>query len=104
MSRPEHEIANIIRRFGESFISNHQPNNYQLRVLKALSMCRTAALGGHKYKCDNCGSEHISYNSCRNRHCPKCQTTKQVFWVEDRIRKAYPAVPSAKKGGLFLPE
>ncbi|MFZ0280115.1 MAG: transposase [Bacteroidales bacterium] len=90
MSRPEHEVANIISRFGDSFISNHQPNQYQLRVLKALSMCRTAALGGHKYQCDNCGSEHISYNSCRNRHCPKCQTTKQAFWVEERIRKAYP--------------
>ncbi len=90
MSRPEHEVADIISRFGDNFITRHQPNTYQLRVLRALSMCRTAALGGHKYRCDNCGREHISYNSCRNRHCPKCQTTKQAFWVEDRIRKAYP--------------
>lgn len=90
MSRPEHEVADIIRRFGESFIISHQPNAYQLRVLKALSICRTAALGGHKYLCDNCGSEHISYNSCRNRHCPKCQSAKQSFWAEDRIRSAYP--------------
>ena len=89
MSRPEHEVADIIGRFGESFIINHQPNLYQLRVLRALSLCRTAALGGHKYRCDNCGKEHISYNSCRNRHCPKCQTTKQAFWVEDRIKNAY---------------
>ena len=90
MSRPEHEVADIIRRFGESFITGHQPNPYQLRVLRALSMCRTAVLGGHKYRCDHCGREHISYNSCRNRHCPKCQTTKQAFWVEERIRNAYP--------------
>lgn len=90
MSRSEHEVADIIRRFGERFIINHQPNPYQLRVLRALSICRTAALGGHKYRCNNCGREHISYNSCRNRHCPKCQTTKQAFWVEERIRKAYP--------------
>jgi len=90
MSRPEHEVADIIRRFGESFIINHQPNPYQLRVLRSLSMCRTSSLGGHKYRCDHCGSEHISYNSCRNRHCPKCQSAKQAFWVEDRIRKAYP--------------
>lgn len=90
MSRPEHEVADIIRRFGDSFMTRHQPNTYQLRVLRALSMCRTAALGGHKYLCDNCGREHISYNSCRNRHCPKCQSTKQAFWVEDRIKSAYP--------------
>ena len=90
MSRPEHEVADIIQRFGESFIRKHQPNTYQLRVLRALSICRTAALGGHKYRCDQCGHENISYNSCRNRHCPKCQCTKQAFWVEDRIRNAYP--------------
>jgi hypothetical protein len=53
-------------------------------------MCRTAAVGGHKYRCDNCGCEHISYNSCRNRHCPKCQSTKQAFWVEERLKNAYP--------------
>jgi hypothetical protein len=90
MSRPEHEVADIIRKFGEGFISKHHPNRYQLRVLRALSMCRTAALGGHKYRCDHCGQEHISYNSCRNRHCPKCQSTKQAFWVEDQLKNAYP--------------
>ena len=90
MSRPEHEVADVIRRFGEYFISKHHPNRYQIRVLRALSMCRTSALGGHKYRCDHCGREHISYNSCRNRHCPKCQCSEQAFWVEDRIRNAYP--------------
>jgi hypothetical protein len=90
MSRPVLEVADIIQRFGENFISKHQPNSYQIRVLRALSMCRTAALGGHKYRCDHCGCEHISYNSCRNRHCPKCQCAKQAFWVEDRINNAYP--------------
>jgi len=90
MSRPQHEVAEIINRFGTRFIEKHHPNTYHLRVLGALSMCRTAAPGGHKYTCDHCGSEHISYNSCRNRHCPKCQNVKQAFWVEDRINKAYP--------------
>jgi len=90
MSRPEHEVADVIRMFGEDFVSKHHPNRYQLRVLRALSMCRTAALGGHKYRCDHCGREHISYNSCRSRHCPKCQSTKQAFWVEDRLKNAYP--------------
>jgi hypothetical protein len=90
MSRPEHEVADIIRFFGSQFIQKHQPNSYQLRVLRALSSCRTSALGGHIHRCDKCGFENISYNSCRNRHCPKCQGIKQAFWVEDRIRSAYP--------------
>jgi len=90
MSRPKHEITDIIERFGGTFMDQYHPNSYQLRVLGALSACRTTALGGHKYRCDHCHREHISYNSCRNRHCPKCQGAKQAFWVEDRINNAYP--------------
>jgi len=90
MSRPKHELADIIERFGGAFIEQYHPNAYQLRVLGALSVCRTAALGGHTYRCDHCNREHIAYNSCRNRHCPKCQGAKQAFWVEDRINNAYP--------------
>jgi len=90
MSRPEHEVADIIRIFGQRFIQKHKPNSFQLRVLRALSSCRTSALGGHIHRCDKCGYENISYNSCRNRHCPRCQCTRQAFWVEDRIRSAYP--------------
>ena len=90
MNRPKHEVAEVIERFGERFIKKHQPNGYQLRVLGALSKCRTSALGGHKFRCDHCGSDQISYNSCRNRHCPKCQGSNQAFWVEDRINHAYP--------------
>ena len=89
MNRPRHEVVEIINRFGESFIRKHQPNSYQLRVLNALALCRTSALGGHKYQCDNCGHVHIGYNSCRNRHCPKCQGSNQALWVEDRINNAY---------------
>ena len=90
MSRPEHEVADIIRIFDQRFIEKHQPNSYQLRVLRALLSCRTPALGGHIHRCDKCGFESISYNSCRNRHCPKCQNTRQAFWVEDRMLSAYP--------------
>ncbi len=79
------EIAEIIRQFGKSFTKKHQPNSWQLRTLDALSKCRTSALGGHKYCCNHCGKEHITYNSCRNRHCPKCQGAENSFWVEDRI-------------------
>lgn len=91
MSRPKHEVAEVIERFGERFIVKHRPNRYQLRVLGALSKCRTSALGGHKYHCDHCGKDQISYNSCRNRHCPKCQGFNQAFWVEERMNHAYPA-------------
>lgn len=89
MNRPRHEVAEIINRFGESFIRKHQTNSYQLLVLNALALCRTSALGGHKYQCDHCGHVHIGYNSCRNRHCPKCQGSNQALWVEDRINNAY---------------
>ena len=62
------------------------PNNYQLTVLNALQQCRTAELGGHKDRCDNCGAQQYSYNSCGNRHCPKCQLARQMLWAEDRMR------------------
>lgn len=79
------EVADVIRRFGHSFSKTHHPSSWQLRTLDALAKCRTAALGGHKYRCDTCGEEHISYNSCKNRHCPKCQGAKNAFWVEEWI-------------------
>jgi hypothetical protein len=85
MSACKHEIADVIRRFGHSFRETHQPNAWQLRTLDALAKCRTKALGGHKYACDHCGHEHFSYNSCKNRHCPKCQGANNAFWVEDRL-------------------
>jgi hypothetical protein len=89
MSRPKHEVADVIKQFGTDFYRKHNPNAYQLRVLGALNLCRTSAQGGHKYECDHCHRQHISYNSCRNRHCPKCQITRQQFWVDDRINHAY---------------
>jgi hypothetical protein len=88
MQRPKHEVADIIRQFGGQFIEKHLPNSFQVRILDAITKCRSASLGGHKDRCDCCGKERISYNSCRNRHCPKCQGAKQAFWVEDRINNA----------------
>lgn len=85
MNRPQFEIADVIRQFGAQFTREWQPNSYQQRVLNALSLCRTSALGGHKEVCDCCAKQRISYNSCRNRHCPKCQGSKQAFWVEDLL-------------------
>jgi hypothetical protein len=86
MSRPKYEVAGVIERFGKQFTQTYNPNSYQQRVLNALLLCRTSSLGGHKEICGCCGKERISYNSCRNRHCPKCQSSKQAFWVEDLMQ------------------
>ena len=83
MSRPKYEIAQVIEQFEKDYIKQYNPNSYILRTLNALKICRTSALGGHKERCDNCERIRISYNSCRNRHCPKCQAAKQAFWIED---------------------
>ena len=83
MNRSKFEIAQIIERFGERFVEKYHPNSWQLRTLNALQICRTSALGGHKEQCESCGTIRYSYNSCKNRHCPKCQASRQAFWVED---------------------
>ena len=69
MMRTGFEIASVIKRYGAAFRMQHSPNNFQLTVLNALQQCRTAELGGHKDRCDNCGAQQYSYNSCGNRHC-----------------------------------
>lgn len=86
MARAGFEIASVINRYGAAFRMQCSPNNYQLTVLNALQQCRTAELGGHKDKCDSCGRQQYSYNSCGNRHCPKCQLARQMLWAEDRMR------------------
>jgi hypothetical protein len=88
MQVPKFEVAQIIEQFGEQFIQEYQPNSFTLRVLDSIRKCKTSELGGHKYECDCCVKEINCYNSCKNRHCPKCQATKQAFWVEDRIEQA----------------
>ena len=88
MRETGNEFAQIIVRFAEQYIEQYHPNSFITRTLDALQKCRTSALGGHKERCDCCRGERISYNSCRNRHCPKCQAAKQAFWVEDRMKDA----------------
>ena len=88
MHRPQFEVAQIIDRFGQQYAQMCQPNSFMVRTLDALQKCRTSALGGHIDYCDACGGQRISYNSCGNRHCPKCQGAKQALWVEDRMRDA----------------
>jgi len=92
MTRPPWEVADIIRRAGNRFIERYSGalTWAQLKVLRAIERCRTSALGGHRDQCVRCGHEAISYNSCRNRHCPKCQTNAREKWLCARQRELLP--------------
>ena len=95
MNRPPFEVADIIRAAGKSFIDKHRSwlTGLHLKVLSAIERCRTAALGGHRDRCTRCGyTAAISYNSCRNRHCPKCQTNARDKWLAARTKELM-AVP-----------
>jgi hypothetical protein len=80
------EVADVFRRYGEAYRQHHGAllSSAQLRVMSAIELCRTAALGGHVEQCDHCGHQRISYNSCRDRHCPKCQCLARAEWLEKR--------------------
>ena len=88
--RPKHEIGQVLRENWKKVQKSTQLNHHQKRMLKALSICRTAALGGHLDGCDSCGHERISYNSCRNRHCPKCQGVQRERWIMAREAELLP--------------
>jgi predicted Zn-ribbon and HTH transcriptional regulator len=92
MSRPPLEVADIIRAAGDAFIerNRHWLGWKHVKVLLAIARCRTAALGGHLDECTRCGYRAISYNSCRNRHCPKCQTAARERWIAARQRELLP--------------
>ena len=82
--RPALEVADVIRQHGDAFLTKYGGSltAEQRRALDDLSLCRTAALGGHVERCLDCGHERIAYNSCRNRHCPKCQALSRARWLE----------------------
>jgi hypothetical protein len=86
MERRKPEVADIFRRYGKAYREDHHASlsDAQRRVMKAIQACRTAALGGHVEKCDQCGHQRIWYNSCRNRHCGKCQSLARAQWIQDR--------------------
>ena len=90
MSRPAFEVADIFRRYGPGYRQRHRLPRVQLRVMRAIETCRTAALGGHLERCDHCTNERNSYNSCRNRHCPKCLNTARARWVDQRKGELLP--------------
>ena len=80
------EVADVFRRYGEAYRQHHGAllSSAQHRVMSAIELCRTAALGGHVEQCDHCGHQRICYNSCRDRHCPKCQCLARAQWLQDR--------------------
>src|SRR5229473_160681 len=89
MSRPTLEVADILRAQGDRFLDRYRSSFdfQQLKAFRAIQRCRTAALGGHRDACLRCGHQAISYNSCRNRHCPKCQTQARQRWLGARERE-----------------
>ena len=84
------ELGDILRNYGEQYRQNHALPLSHLRVMRAVERCRTAALGGHLQQCDACGFEHPTYNSCRNRHCPKCQSMAKARWLEKQKLQLLP--------------
>jgi hypothetical protein len=80
-SPPPVEVADIVRAYGAAFRATHAVSHEQARVLRAIAQCRTAALGGHVEHCVSCGAERVCYDSCRNRHCPKCQGSARAKWL-----------------------
>jgi len=92
MKRPALELADIVRSAGPSFVEHnrHWINGQHEKVLLAIARCRTAALGGHRDQCSDCGHTAISYNSCRNRHCPRCQGNARLRWLAARESELLP--------------
>ena len=89
-SRPAWEVADIVRRYGAAYQEARPVPLLHQRVLHAIESCRTAELGGHLEQCNQCGFQRPVYNSCRNRHCPKCQTLARAQWLEDRKAEVLP--------------
>ncbi len=86
MDRPRLEVADVFRRYGEDYRLKHgaSMSGEQRRVMSAIEVCRTAALGGHLERCDQCSYERNCFNSCRDRHCTKCQSLARAAWIENR--------------------
>jgi len=84
VATPRLELADIVRAHGDAYRRTHRLAQVQAVALRAIERCRTAALGGHRATCDRCGAARITYNSCRNRHCPKCQTVAKERWLAAR--------------------
>jgi Putative transposase/Transposase zinc-binding domain len=86
------EVADVLRRHGEAYLRDHAGHvgRSERRVMGAITACRTSALGGHVEACDDCGAMRVAYNSCRDRHCPKCQGAARAQWLADRQAELLP--------------
>jgi len=90
LKRPRWEVADVVRLYGEPYCCDHSLPLSHLKVMHSIEACRTSYLGGHVEQCDSCGFERYAYNSCRNRHCPKCQALTKAKWLEDRKSELLP--------------
>ena len=92
--RPMLEVADIFRRHGPAYRRDRQGSlgRVETRVMRAIELCRTSALGGHLEACGDCNHSRIAYNSCRNRHCPKCQGAAREAWLDERQKDLKRAV------------
>ena len=87
---PRFEVADIFRRYGPLYRHHVSLPRSHRKVMHAIEVCRTSELGGHLERCDSCGYERNAYNSCRNRHCPKCQSVAKADWLEKRKAELLP--------------
>lgn len=90
IKKPALELADIFREYGQSYVNSHNLCSQQYKAIRAIVACRTKTLGGHLSRCNACGYEVISYNSCRNRHCPKCQAMQKERWISARKAELLP--------------
>src|SRR6266567_5707342 len=88
--RARPELADVFRQYGENYQQTHRLSASQQKVMRAVSVCRTLELGGHLDRCESCGFERPAYNSCRNRHCPKCQSLAKARWLEKQTSELLP--------------
>jgi hypothetical protein len=102
MDRPKLEVADIFRRYGDAYRQQHGASlsSAQRRVMTAIEVCRTAALGGHLERCDCCNHERPCYDSCRDRHCPKCQSLARARIQLARSKNSW---LSSSRSGVVLP-
>jgi hypothetical protein len=90
MGRPQLEVADVFRKYGEAYREKNPLPRNKRRTMRAIELCRTSELGGHMSRCDTCSRDHPVYNSCRNRHCPKCQFKKTEKWIASRKKEVLP--------------
>ena len=108
--RPRLTVGDIFRAYGEAYRKSHALSEPQRKAMRAISVCRTPVLGGRVEVCDQCGHQEIFYGSCRNRHCPTCQSLSQARWIENRLERLLPTdyfhvvftVPDELLNGIIL--